>query len=449
MVICTYFLSGNCRFGSKCNNDHIDLASIIKLEVDATLKGNQWPLSCFGPFKERNCIPNFIEDCSFEEIRMMFLEAKAQNNLPGHAVQLGQMINGAKQKMQWLASMNRDIMNTLIEIYNQPEDSSKPAAASGNAFSTSTAASIFGGGSSAATSGFGSTGSTFGGLQSSANTTGNIFGAAPNQNAASIFGGNSTVSTSVLGGSSNIFAKVAQPGTGTNIFGQASFGQPQQQQPAQPTTNSIFGGPAVFGGSGTSLFATAGQPPSGGSIFGGSSTETSSTTNLFAQPFTAQQPLQNQNVFQSQQTSTSPFLAGPIPAANNNVFGAVSTFGATTGIVQQPQSNPFTTNFNTQQPASQSLFGSVQPPGQPQTTQNLFLPAPAPVNSATPFGGGSNSIFPAAPSTTTVASSAVVLSAAVYSRMEDLTEEQLEAFKADHFELGKIPTVPPPRELCG
>ncbi|VDN26536.1 unnamed protein product [Gongylonema pulchrum] len=35
-----------------------------------------------------------------------------------------------------------------------------------------------------------------------------------------------------------------------------------------------------------------------------------------------------------------------------------------------------------------------------------------------------------------------------YSRMEDLSPEDLAQFKADRFEFGKVPRVPPPMELC-
>lgn len=33
------------------------------------MMGKQWPLSCYGPFRDKPCIPNFIEDQSFEEAR--------------------------------------------------------------------------------------------------------------------------------------------------------------------------------------------------------------------------------------------------------------------------------------------------------------------------------------------------------------------------------------------
>lgn len=41
----------------------------LKTDAECTLKGNQWPLSSYGPFRDKPCIPNFLEDQSFEEAR--------------------------------------------------------------------------------------------------------------------------------------------------------------------------------------------------------------------------------------------------------------------------------------------------------------------------------------------------------------------------------------------
>ena len=38
--------------------------------------------------------------------------------------------------------------------------------------------------------------------------------------------------------------------------------------------------------------------------------------------------------------------------------------------------------------------------------------------------------------------------ASTYSKVSDLTKEEIEAFKAQSFVMGKIPTKPPPKELC-
>ncbi|XP_062545465.1 nuclear pore complex protein Nup98-Nup96-like [Armigeres subalbatus] len=450
MVICTYFLNNNCRFGSKCNNDHIDLPAVIKSEIDVTLKGNQWPLSCFGPFKERNCVPNFIEDVSFEEIRMMYLEAKMQNNIPNYQMQLMQMINEAKQKMQWLSTTNRDIMGILIEIYNQQDDSSKPPSAhtQANPFAAApvggggvaSTANIFGGGTNGA-GGFGNTGAGFG---TGGNAGSNIFGAAPNQSTNNIFGAGGT--TSAMGG--NIFAKPAQTTTASsNIFGASAL---VQQQPA----SSVFGGPAVFGGSAQPLFASVGQaqPATGGSIFGGTAgSAAASSGNLFAQPFGQQ--TQGQNLFAAAQSQAqppgSPFAAVPAPAATNPFTSAPPFAAATT---TQPQQNLFASAFNAQPVTTQSPFGqSVQ---QQTPTQSLFLPAPQAAQPETmaataqlPFGTATAGVFGGTPQHG-AANVMVSQSATVYSRVEDLTKEQLDAFNADRFELGKIPTVPPPKELC-
>lgn len=97
MVICAYFVNNMCRFGPKCNNEHVNVRYlsqksqifmgytkatnifplllyfrlILKTDAEGVLNGNQWMLSGYSPFRDKPCMPNFIEDQSFEEIRLM------------------------------------------------------------------------------------------------------------------------------------------------------------------------------------------------------------------------------------------------------------------------------------------------------------------------------------------------------------------------------------------
>ncbi|EAA14332.5 AGAP009989-PA [Anopheles gambiae str. PEST] len=396
MVLCMYFLNNSCRFGSRCNNEHIDIGSIVKTEVDVSLKGNQWPLSCFGPFKERNCIPSFIEDLSFEEIRMMYLEAKMQNNIPAHQMQLAQMINDAKTKMQCLTTMNRDILNTLVEIYNQQESSAKPTNAPLNTF-----ASIGSGGSNAPASGIFGSGT-------SSNAFGSLFGSS------AAIGGSNAGTAGTASTTGNIFAKPAQQPAAGNIFG----------MPQQP--NPVFGGPAVMGGG---LFGSVQQPQqppaqNGASLFGGVTTATnpaaggnlfaSAATSAFGQPSGAGSGFGGANMFGNNAASSTPALGG---------------FGTMAAAQPQQSSGLFNTvPFGSSAPATASFgsFGSsmqAAPSANAPSSQNLFLSTPA----ANPFGASL---------------------ATMYSSMDNVTAEHLAAFKADQFQLGRIPTVPPPKELC-
>ncbi|XP_055546904.1 uncharacterized protein LOC129731148 [Wyeomyia smithii] len=460
MVICTFFLNNSCRFGSKCINDHIDLASVIKSEVDGTLKGNQWPLSCFGPFKGRTCVPNFIEDFSYEEIRMMYLKAKMQNNIAEHQMQLGRMITEAKQKMQWLATTNSSIMNILIELYNQQEDSSKPvigqpptgpvnnpfAAQMENSAPGSTA-SIFGGGS--ASGGFGTMNAAFG---NSGTTAGNIFGTASNQIGSGILGG-ATNSTSVGG---NMFVNPAQAAATvtSNVFALPNLGNKQ-------TSSNVFGAPPVFGNTNVSLFPANQKSQDsysdpGGSIFGGNSAASVPTGHLFtqqAQSVFGQTSNQNKNLFanasQTQHATGTLFAPTPINTNPfvNPTFGASQTssqehqnlFGSS--FTQSPQQSVQTSMFS--QPATQAPAGSMFVPT-PQVAQPGQT-GPFTAHQQSAFGSNATSIN--TPSTTT-STGLNTPSVTLYSRMEDLNKEQLDAFNATAFEIGKIPTVPPPRELC-
>lgn len=52
----------------------------VQSDVQAALRGGQWILSCYSPFKETPIFPG-ITDLSPEEARLFIYEAKNTNNL--------------------------------------------------------------------------------------------------------------------------------------------------------------------------------------------------------------------------------------------------------------------------------------------------------------------------------------------------------------------------------
>lgn len=351
MGICTRYLNGYCHLGSRCNLDHIDFYDFIRQEVDEALNGKQWPLSCFGPFKERKCFPNFIEDVSFEELRMMYREAQEQNNIPRHKAQQLQMMNEAKQKMQWLKTYSSDIMEVLIDIYNQqlhvPAGGNPLAWPIGR--SDVSATSIFGGAASTSRSGFGAGSLAFG---SSNATASNMFEGVPNLSTAGLFGG----------GSSNPMAgrnTFGGPTRTSNTFGLPTFGvRPLQQQ-----TSRVLDGPPVFGASGSLLFAPASRNPA--------NTSTTSANSL-PQPLAfRRRAIPNRNTLgtsASSQPASLPSTGTAVPTINN-LFSSI-TINPTAAQPQQQQSQVTTASGGTQQSGSSCGCSQQSQPAY----QSIFLP---------------------------------------------------------------------------
>ncbi|KAG4066761.1 hypothetical protein HA402_012828 [Bradysia odoriphaga] len=503
MVICKYFLKNSCSFGTQCKNEHINVATVVKTDAEAAIKGKQWMLSSYGPFKDKASLPNF-EDQSFEEIRSLCYEAKNNGNLQALLPQLSQQAADASYKISMLCDqnhVNNNLLNMLVNLYNAGESTgnTQSSLGTGNPFAVSSAVgggqtpSLFGTNTTQQQNPFG--GSLFGNNKAPSNgifgsgntssaTTGNFFG---QQNGS---GGQST-----FGGQTAFGGQGAFGGTTTaanNTFGTSSFGQTaaspfslsQIGQPAEASkpASSIFGASAfqqtqnsVFGAA--PAFSNPIQPtkPSGlfgtGSMFGQAATP----SGLFGQSNQpANQPVNSGNLFSSFGASAQPQaqsqgLFGTTTNENKSIFGQSTNSNQSVFGANQQQANqntnsnqsPFGANqssniFAQQQGTTQNVFGVPQEQ-QPSIFGQTNTAAPNIFQNQSNAAAGSN-IFQNQSNVPAVGSvfggsvfgqqAAEQVNHSAYSKMEDLKPEDLQWFNAPNFVLGAIPTVPPPKELC-
>lgn len=475
----------------------MDIKQLVKTDLEAAINGKQWPISSFGPFKDKPCIPSFIEDQSFEEIRWLCYEAKQKNCVDQYVQHFSKEVMEANNKMKTMLQLSPAIIDIICRLYDAPTEASpntgltksnvnNPFGLGGNVINDTT--SIFNkpsmplsgnstfcgtfGNNTTTTVGQASTqgGSLFGGgglAFNSQNQQSSIF-SQQLQKPASVFGGGGTqgslfgqtqTNTGIIGG---LFGQTPQP-TG-NVFAQTA---PQQQQ-SQLAAN-------------VGLFAQHAQQPQSGSLFGQQNqTQTATGGNLFNQTIQQQQQHNGANVFaqamQAQQTQS----ASGFPMYQTNKPQTSSVFGQQNVFAQQSSGGMFgqlaantpgnnsnnlftqpvnTTDSNGMFKNPQNIFAQAiqqQPPpnmySQPnqssttaQPTSGFFqqnIQSQQNTNQHAAFAqpmGVNNSSLPLLQSP--------VVSSSVYSKLEDLTAEDIEAFKADTFTPGRIPNVPPPREL--
>ena len=226
----------------------------------------------------------------------------------------------------------------------------------------------------------------------------------------------------------------------------------------QPAVTSVFGGGQQQTPAATSLFGQPQQPQA--SIFGGQTTmsavPTQQPTSLFGQQPAAPSAFGGQPQFQSQS------IFGATPATQqqqppSGIFGGqqqqtTSIFGQPAAPAPSPFSAPgFGQQQQQQQQQTPSPFGGMsesQNPGA-KPTDNIFGNRAGESemggSAVTPFGSrpvalGGGGLFgeviePQKDSST-------------YTPLERLSKEIYEIFQSGKFELGKIPEVPPPEELC-
>ncbi|EDV99381.1 nucleoporin AMO1 [Drosophila grimshawi] len=370
MGVCRFFQQGSCRFGSKCHNEHFDVRHYLKTDIESGLNGKMWPFSVYGPFKDKPNLPNFIEDQSFEEVRLQAYESRRQNCFEQFHMQFSKEVHEATNKMKLLLQTTPQTIDVMIKLYELPESANQPAAnvnsnpfgyvanasAPGSAAAVQTPVSIFSKPTLSA-----SGGNIFGGAAAT-NTTNTSGGTN------SFFGGNTATNTNLFGGATN-----------TNIFAQ------QQQQPQQ-----IFG---------QQQHAQQVQP---GGIFG--------------QQLQQQSQQQQSNLFTSAQPATNPSPFAFAPQQQQPQVGNI--FGQAAMAPPTNTSSIWPNGF-----FEQATLGSAQQQQQmqseaPQQMQQQQQQKPDASTSC------------------------------VYSRLEDLTPEEIAAFKAEQFSPGQVPFKPPPRELC-
>lgn len=399
-----------------------------------------------------------MDDVSFEEVRAQYLEAKLLNNLPNYQMQLVQQINDANNKYLALKAVPPEMLNIIVQIYNSDEKTGPGPAQ--NVFtkppepmSAGNVGSIFG---QPAQNNVMSSGSIFGG--SSFGGQASMPSSLNPSNAGSIFGGSSFANQTTSMQSSNtgsLFgAKPAMTGMTTeSIFGtpaapsQSFFGQNtnansnsmfgNQFSPTEPIGNqqtSIFGAPQSLGqnlgqplnqeqmkggffSSGLSSFPT-GQNQSAG-IFGQTQVQPAPAPlqqSIFGQPTAApgfgqsmmQQAQPTESVFA--QTTQASIFAHPAPQTQ-----ALPPANPFTQASQAMQQNPFQNQ-------------SFQQNNQAQVTAALANPFLSQTQQQSAFGE--------------------TIPDSVYSKMEDLTAEDIEQFNSPEFIIGKLPTKPPCKELC-
>ena len=238
------------------------------------------------------------------------------------------------------------------------------------------------------------------------------------------------------------------------------------------STSNVNSGPSIFGGSsanGNNLFGNVTPGPCGnifggtpaqptqGNIFGGNTTTTNHTTNQNV--FGSSTNSFNQNIFSS---TANLFNSAPTPAAasSNPTFSNQNIFSSNPPATNSTAFSTF--SFSSPTPSGNSLFGSQN---------EIFKNANVSFNNQSNIFGGGNqqqaNTFVSDNSTLfktnavsgqnqsnsqinnfTFSQPVVDVDYSVFSKMEDLTREEIDAFSAATFVFGKIPLKPPPLETC-
>ncbi|XP_023327531.1 nucleoporin-like protein 2 [Eurytemora carolleeae] len=444
------------------------IVNTVKQDMESWEKSGQWVFSCYSCAKDCPSIPG-LTDFSPEELRYEAYE-NVKAGSTNYQTKVAQLKQEYMSKRNLLLTPDQQLKQVLVKIYNkEPIGDYSLGSGPASIFSSPTQSSqgLFGGSSSSPAPGlFGSPSkSLFGG--NSTSQTG-AFGSAPPTGGAGIFGGG--------GNSGGLFGGGSTGGsTGGSIFGGGSttsgsagglFGGSSGQ-----SGGGIFGGGGsssgvggIFGGSGGSSSAFGATAPAGG-IF--SSNPVQPSSGIFSQPpnptfgqpaasaFGQPPPAFGQPAASTfgqptapafGQTASSTFgqpVSSTFGQPGSSTFGqpASSTFG-------QPSDSTFGQPAVSSSTQPSSTFGTSSPFSQPpQDGGTMFL---QPSSGGDIFSDPTSSIGqPTQPSGLFGKSLIGELDpSCVYSTLQELTEQDIQAYSSSSFQLGQIPINPPAQEMC-
>lgn len=144
MVICNYYVRGQCKYGNNCrfehprgtynNNQNVhkyvsnnynddkeknEFLQIVSTDLNNWINtSHQWKLSCYSPFTTSHSMPEF-EDYSMEEIRYMLYNARKTNSILEASREVKNKENNVIRCMQTMISPNADTRQQLLKFFDE------------------------------------------------------------------------------------------------------------------------------------------------------------------------------------------------------------------------------------------------------------------------------------------------------------------------------------------
>ncbi|XP_077990116.1 uncharacterized protein LOC144444541 [Glandiceps talaboti] len=465
MVVCKFFVQGNCRYGNQCRFEHptggynqqwggsggggggggrnqnqnanrwtrrvgfaepfpqtqnrfaplttsqqsgpIDKGQIletVKRDMEEWEASKMWLFSCYAVTKAQKTLPG-MDDVSPEELRHYTYEAKQEGSFAQYEQSIVQAVNNVQRQRHDLKSPDPQLKTNVIQVYLGNFNAA-------SVFSTTIGAHALLSGSSSSIG----MSSMQPGLFSSAQGSSSA-GSFGSTGTTSSFGGFGNTGTSSFGGfgatdsSTSSFGGIAKTGTSSGFGG---FGGPGATSSTQSSGFGGFGGPGAttstqssgFGGFGGTNAAGSSSSSTFGGIGNQGASSAMSSTSTFGSFGTAP-PQGNTGLFGNQGASATTGTFGGFGASNQSSFGGFGTNAApSTGTGFQASS------FTSNQPGIGSSAGATS------------------TTAANQMNAASNTHV-----------------SKIYSNLADLTTVEKEQFESKTFTLGKIPIRPPPKEL--